>query len=171
MIPFRMCDPPSGSLLPKSEYEALTRAPQVYFDPIDASDIVVPVRNYFPETWYWALVDAETTQLTVPDLATTWVVNAICVNDKLGIGVLDPLTVQSTKRFLIDYRLPKSLTVGEVINVKLQLYVLIEADCFMLESEIEVTEGIRINGEAKRRACFCPNEENNPITFTLKGFS
>ena len=74
----------------KAEYEELTRAPQLYFDELIDSDVVVPLRNYFPETWYWSIVNQKSISLTVPDLATTWVANAICVDENLGIGVLDP---------------------------------------------------------------------------------
>ena len=63
----------------------------------------IPVRNYFPETWYWDLVDVGANSktdidLVAPDTTTTWIATAVCTNDKFGVGVIEaPVYLEASK--------------------------------------------------------------------------
>ena len=157
------------SQTPRSEYERLTLAPQTTFDDtIDVDQNEISLRNYFPETWFWSVLNRTTTSLTVPDAITTWVAQAICTNRELGIGIMEPaLRIESSKDFFLNFNLPQSITVGETIKLSVEVFVKTEVDCFMLESSISVGAGLIVQGVSDQKKCFCPLEPNNPITFSL----
>ncbi|KAM4706828.1 complement C3-like [Discoglossus pictus] len=98
----------------------------------DTSDDV-KIRTYFPESWSWHTITlpgssskSETVTVplnfTMPDSITTWVLQAISINQNKGVCVADPYEILVYKSFFVDLRLPYSVIRNEQVQIRAVIY-------------------------------------------------
>uniref|UniRef100_A0A3P8V405 Alpha-2-macroglobulin-like n=2 Tax=Cynoglossus semilaevis TaxID=244447 RepID=A0A3P8V405_CYNSE len=90
-------------------------------NPIEPEPIVT-VRNFFPETWIWDLVEVgsagvKDVSLTVPDTITTWETEAFCLSSQ-GIGLAPRKNITVFQPFFLELTLPYSIIRGEHFELK-----------------------------------------------------
>ena len=70
----------------------------------------VALRSFLPENWLFELTFAKGKvlkgEMTSPHTITSWVGEAICMNNELGLGVSKPSTLVISQDFLAEIRLP-----------------------------------------------------------------
>ncbi|KAG8435794.1 hypothetical protein GDO86_013655 [Hymenochirus boettgeri] len=90
-------------------------------------DMVETVRQYFPETWLWNLVETNSEgkadmELTVPDTITTWKAGMFCTSEKAGFGLSETVSLVSFQPFFLDLTLPYSAIRGEKFTLKASVF-------------------------------------------------
>ncbi|KAM4608152.1 alpha-2-macroglobulin-like [Discoglossus pictus] len=85
--------------------------------------LIETVRNYFPETWIWKLVETDSLgsaqlSLTVPDSITTWEVGMFCTSQDAGFGLANTISLVAFQPFFIDLTIPYSAVRGEKFILK-----------------------------------------------------
>uniref|UniRef100_A0A4W5JX13 Uncharacterized protein n=1 Tax=Hucho hucho TaxID=62062 RepID=A0A4W5JX13_9TELE len=84
------------------------------------------VRTFFPETWFWDLVEvgesgSADVPLTVPDTITTWETEVFCLAPSgFGLAPLVKLTV--SQPFFLELTLPYSVIRGEHFELKATVF-------------------------------------------------
>ncbi|XP_064141250.1 alpha-2-macroglobulin [Loxodonta africana] len=81
------------------------------------------VRTYFPETWIWSLVVANSSGVgevgvTVPDTITEWKAGALCLSNDTGLGLSLPATLKAFQPFFVELTMPYSVVRGEAFTLK-----------------------------------------------------
>ncbi|KAL9988942.1 hypothetical protein ACROYT_G003438 [Oculina patagonica] len=80
------------------------------------------VRSFFPETWIYdekvvgpgGLVQMD---VTIPDTITTWVMQAVAINNKTGLGLATPLRIVGKRDYFISLKMPYSVKRGEQVSL------------------------------------------------------
>ena len=54
---------------------------------------------------------------TVPDTITTWVMQAVAINNKTGLGLATPLKIVAKKNYFVSLTMPYSVKRGEQISL------------------------------------------------------
>uniref|UniRef100_A0A1B6KU32 TEP1-F n=1 Tax=Graphocephala atropunctata TaxID=36148 RepID=A0A1B6KU32_9HEMI len=85
------------------------------------------VRDYFPDTWIWNLVDTgKEGEITVdspaPDTITSWDTRVVCVSEREGLGVSFPTAVTVFVPFFLLIEAPYSIKKGESVSVRVVIY-------------------------------------------------
>ncbi|KAK2565794.1 Complement C3 [Acropora cervicornis] len=85
------------------------------------------VRSYFPETWIYTEETANSAGLvsldvTIPGTITTWVMQAVAINNKTGLGLATPLRIVGFREIFISLKLPYSVKRGEQFSVLITVY-------------------------------------------------
>ncbi|ELV12412.1 Alpha-2-macroglobulin [Tupaia chinensis] len=81
------------------------------------------VRKYFPETWIWDVVTADSTGVaevgvTVPDTITEWKAAAFCLSEDTGLGLSPPASLRAFQPFFVELTMPYSVIRGEAFTLK-----------------------------------------------------
>ncbi len=84
------------------------------------------VRQFFPETWVWSdlttdAVGKASKKLTAPDSITTWMLNAVALSPKAGLGI-SQAELKVLQPFFVSVDLVYSAIRGEQFPVKVALY-------------------------------------------------
>ncbi|XP_078345207.1 complement C3-like [Oculina patagonica] len=84
-------------------------------------DSAIP-RSYYPETWIYdeKVVGPSgfaTLFATIPDTITTWVTQAVAINNKTGLGLATPLRIVSKKEYFVSLKMPSLVKMGEQISL------------------------------------------------------
>ncbi|NXC13934.1 OVOS protein, partial [Corythaeola cristata] len=79
------------------------------------------VRKFFPETWFWDLVQTDSRGeanvfYTIPDTITEWKASAFCVQGDAGFGISSPVSLRAFQAFFVGLTLPYSVIRGETFN-------------------------------------------------------
>uniref|UniRef100_UPI0037E96FAE alpha-2-macroglobulin-like n=1 Tax=Semicossyphus pulcher TaxID=241346 RepID=UPI0037E96FAE len=87
---------------------------------------VETVRNFFPETWIWDLVEVgdsgmKDVPLTVPDTITTWETEAFCLSSQ-GFGLAPRKEITVFQPFFLELSLPYSIIRGENFELKATVF-------------------------------------------------
>ncbi|CAN9511028.1 unnamed protein product [Ophioblennius macclurei] len=127
----------------------------------DTFDIAfsVIVRTYFPQTWFWDLLDVgdsgrKDVSLTVPDTITTWETEAFCLSP-LGFGMAPRQKFNVFRPFLLGLQTPYSVIQGETFELKATVFNYLPS-CMMIAVRVVV------QGEDFGPAhffCLCENEQ------------
>eukprot|EP00092_Neocalanus_flemingeri_P108736 GFUD01139655.1.p1 GENE.GFUD01139655.1~~GFUD01139655.1.p1 ORF type:complete len:1716 (-),score=430.19 GFUD01139655.1:66-5213(-) len=94
----------------------------------------VSLRNYFPESWLFEFVylpetvASHASQLTSPHTITSWVGEAICMNNEFGLGVSKPASLLVSQDFFAEIRLPYSVKRGETFPLNVTVFNYIDAE-------------------------------------------
>ncbi|XP_027048067.1 ophiophagus venom factor-like [Pocillopora damicornis] len=80
------------------------------------------VRSFFPETWIYdekvvgpdGLVQMG---VTIPDTITTWVMQAVAINNRTGLGLATPLRILAWRPIFLSLKFPYSVKRGEQISI------------------------------------------------------
>ena len=73
---------------------------------------------------------------TIPDTITTWVMQAVAINNKTGLGMATPLRIVGYKDYFISLKMPYSVKKGEQVSLLATVFNYIN-------EEIRVSLGIR----------------------------
>ena len=55
--------------------------------------------------------------ITLPGTITTWVMQAVAVNNQTGLGLATPLRIVSEKNFFVTLKMPYSVKRGEQVSL------------------------------------------------------
>ena len=55
--------------------------------------------------------------VTMPDTITTWVMQAVAINNKTGLGLATPLSIVVKRDFFISLNMPYSVKRGEQVSL------------------------------------------------------
>ena len=55
--------------------------------------------------------------VTIPDTTTTWVMQAVAINNKTGMGIATPLRIVGFREYFISLKLPYSVKRGEQVSL------------------------------------------------------
>lgn len=55
--------------------------------------------------------------VTIPDTITTWVMQAVAINNQTGLGLATPLRVVGFLSFFISLKMPYSVKKGEQVSL------------------------------------------------------
>ena len=55
--------------------------------------------------------------VTIPDTITTWVMQAVAINNKTGLGLATPLRIVGFREYFISLKLPYSVKRGEQVSL------------------------------------------------------
>ena len=55
--------------------------------------------------------------VTIPDTITTWVMQAVAINNKTGLGLATPLRIVGFSKYFISLKLPYSVKRGEQVSL------------------------------------------------------
>lgn len=59
---------------------------------------------------------------TMPDTITTWVMQAVAINNKTGLGLATPLNIVVFKEIFVSVKMPYSVKKGEQISLLATVY-------------------------------------------------
>jgi CD109 antigen len=84
------------------------------------------IRQYFPETWLWEVVDIGaggkvSLPVVVPDSITTWMLRAVALSKEKGLGVTED-ELRAFQPFFVTIDLPYSAIRGEEFPVRVAIY-------------------------------------------------
>lgn len=84
------------------------------------------VRQLFPETWLWATLttnaaDRAAQRVTVPDSITTWMLRAVALSKRDGLGVAEA-QLRVFQPFFVQVDLPYAAVRGEELPARVALY-------------------------------------------------
>ena len=54
--------------------------------------------------------------VTIPDTLTTWVMQAVAINNRTGLGLATPLRIVAFREYFISLKLPYSVQRGEQVS-------------------------------------------------------
>ena len=55
--------------------------------------------------------------VTIPDTITTWIMQAVAINNKTGLGLATPLRILSKKDYFVQLKMPYSVKRGEQVSL------------------------------------------------------
>ncbi|RWS04405.1 CD109 antigen-like protein, partial [Dinothrombium tinctorium] len=127
----------TGIAIPISQ--PVSRPGVAFEDNIEAADMemdregdiqanTIKVRQFFPETWIWAMVDADKSgkasfTSNVPDTITSFFISAFALNEETGLGLSDLKTsVKVFRPFFVKLNLPYSVIRGETVAIQVTVY-------------------------------------------------
>ncbi|NXH14272.1 A2MG protein, partial [Bucco capensis] len=110
---------PALSLLEDFEDELLEHV-------LDGS-AVETTRKYFPETWIWELLPADSEgnaalEVTIPDTITEWKANAFCTSADTGFGLSPTVSLRAFQPFFVELTMPYSVVRGESFPLKATVF-------------------------------------------------
>ncbi|XP_068173227.1 alpha-2-macroglobulin-like isoform X2 [Antennarius striatus] len=90
------------------------------------SSPIETVRNFFPETWIWDLVEVgesgmKDVKFTVPDTITSWQTEAFCLSSQ-GFGLAPRRDMNVFQPFFLELSLPYSIIRGEQFELKATVF-------------------------------------------------
>nr|XP_034368490.1 murinoglobulin-1-like [Arvicanthis niloticus] len=116
MVQMAVPDVEYGESLLASKGQPLEEPPRK--DPLTET-----IRKYFPETWVWDIVTANSSgvaevEMTVPDTITEWKAGALCLSNDTGLGLSSVAPLQAFQPFFVELSLPYSVIRGETFMLK-----------------------------------------------------
>ncbi|KAK7882072.1 hypothetical protein WMY93_028246 [Mugilogobius chulae] len=133
---------------------------------------VQTVRNFFPETWIWDLVEVGDSghallPLTVPDTITTWETEAFCLSPVQGIGLAPRQQLTVFQPFFLELTLPYSIIRGETFELKATVFNYLSL-CMMMKVEAAPSLDFTLTplSSDQYTSCLCGNERKT-LSWTL----
>ncbi|NXV71443.1 A2MG protein, partial [Atlantisia rogersi] len=85
------------------------------------------VRKYFPETWIWDIVSANSEgnaelDVTIPDTITEWKANTFCTSADTGFGLSPTVSLRAFQPFFVELTMPYSVVRGESFTLKATVF-------------------------------------------------
>ena len=130
----------------------------------------VELRNYFPETWLFDMVDLDsngekTLSLEAPHTITTWVAETVCTDSVNGVQVSNLADLLVTQDFFADLNMPYSIKRGEEFPLNVSVFNTIEQK---LPITITIMKSPQFKVGREEQA-ICINADDNQInTFAVK---
>ena len=60
--------------------------------------------------------------VTIPDTITTWVMQAVAINEKTGLGLATPLRIVGRLDYFISLKIPYSVKRGEQVSLLVTVF-------------------------------------------------
>lgn len=104
------------------------------FDQVDSSAQTPRLRQHFPETWLWELLDAGpdgrlTVKKKAPDTITSWVLTAFSLDSIHGLGLSQsPSKLRVFRPFFVSLDLPYNVVRGEVVAIPVVVFNYLDRD-------------------------------------------
>ncbi len=122
--------PPLSTTTAGPQHEISHNKVAALAQPLGSANVrqnAVELRNYFPETWLFNLVelDAEGNaylDLEAPHTITTWVGEVLCSNAQSGLGISNKTNLLISQDFFADINMPYSVKRGEVLPVNVSVF-------------------------------------------------
>ncbi|XP_037370272.1 alpha-2-macroglobulin-like [Talpa occidentalis] len=121
------------------------------------------VRKYFPETWIWDLVVADSSGVaevgvTVPDTITEWKAGAFCLSKETGLGLSPPASLRVFQPFFVELTLPYSVIRGEAFTLKATVLNYLPS-CIRVSVQLEASPAFLADPREKEQEshCICGN--------------
>jgi CD109 antigen len=128
------------------------------------------VRQFFPETWVWSDLTTDATgkvskKLNAPDSITTWMLNAVALSPKNGLGITQA-ELKVLQPFFVSVDLVYSAIRGEQFPVKVALYNYSQqTEDFTVE--LDRANWFDLLGQASQTITVGPNDVKG-VAFTIK---
>ncbi|XP_057695614.1 alpha-2-macroglobulin-like [Corythoichthys intestinalis] len=129
------------------------------------------IRNFFPETWLWDLVDVGNSgmrdiSLKAPDTITTWETEAFCLSSQ-GFGLAPRQKLTVFQPFFLELTLPYSIKRGEHFELKATVFNFL-SKCIMVRVTPAASSAFSLtplSGD-EYNSCLCGNERKT-LRWTL----
>ncbi|XP_005157429.1 complement C4-B isoform X1 [Danio rerio] len=97
------------------------------FDEIVINEDLIYIRNYFPQSWMWTVIESDNKglirhEVVAPDSITTWEVQAVGISPTKGFCIAEPKPLTVFKDFFLSVNLPYSVKRNEQLQVKAVVY-------------------------------------------------
>ena len=128
------------------------------------------LRNYFPETWLFKLVELDSNgekilPLEAPHTITTWIAETVCTDAVNGAQVSEKANLLVTQDFFADINMPFSIKRGEQFPLNVSVFNTIDQK---LPMTINLKESEQFKaGPLEENVCLQP-EDNHIKTFDVK---
>jgi len=131
----------------------------------------VDLRNYFPETWLFNLIDLDDNgehsfEVNAPDTVTTWIGDAFCTSQESGISVAKEQQFVVDQDFFIDMKLPYSIKRDELLSLNVTAFNSLNELALPLKIKILKSDDYKL-GNAETEICVQP-QDSLTETFTVK---
>ncbi|XP_012588028.1 PREDICTED: alpha-2-macroglobulin [Condylura cristata] len=166
----KVCSEPQHYMMPVSQrllaspVSAELRTAGEFMNMIHISEpLTETVRKYFPETWIWDLVAADSSGVaevgvTVPDTITEWKAGAFCLSKDTGLGLSPPTSLRVFQPFFVELTLPYSVVRGEAFTLKATVLNYLSA-CIRVSMQLEASPAfLAVPREKEQEShCICGN--------------
>nr|XP_020143340.1 alpha-2-macroglobulin-like [Microcebus murinus] len=122
------------------------------------------VRKYFPETWIWDLVVADSSGVaevgvSVPDTITEWKAGALCLSQDTGLGLSLTASLRVFQPFFVELTMPYSVIRGEAFTLRASV-VNYHPKCLLIFVHLEATPAFQAVPVEKEQetVCVCGDE-------------
>ena len=144
-------------------------SPAAPVEEIEAPEI--DLRNYFPETWLFDLVDLDSNgqhsmDVEAPDTVTTWIGDAFCTSSEFGISVAKEQQLVVDQDFFIDMKLPFSIKRDELLPLNVTAFSKLKEMNLPLKIKVIESDGYKL-GASEYQVCVKP-QDSETQTFTVK---
>ena len=144
-------------------------SPATIVEEIEAPEI--DLRNYFPETWLFDLVDLDASgkhsmDVEAPDTVTTWVGDAFCTSSEFGISVAKEQQLIVDQDFFIDMKLPFSIKRDELLPLNVTAFSKLKELNLPLKIKVIESDDYKLDG-SEYQVCVKP-QDSETQTFTVK---
>ncbi len=131
----------------------------------------IEVRDYFPETWLFDLVelDAEGNaylDVEAPHTVTTWVTDAICTHEEHGLGISNATGLLVSQDFFVDVGMPYSVKRGEVLPVNVSIFSTVDRT-LPIRLSLRESEAFEVDQGPSSDLCL-GGKDNRVSTFTIR---
>ncbi len=131
----------------------------------------VEVRNYFPETWLFDLVELDeqgsaSLDLEAPHTVTTWVGDVVCAHPDAGLAVSDRAELLVKQDFFADILMPYSVKRGEILPVNVSVFNSVEDRSLPIRLSVVDSDALKVDPMSED---VCVEGGDNDIrTFTVR---
>uniref|UniRef100_A0A672JGC3 Alpha-2-macroglobulin domain-containing protein n=1 Tax=Salarias fasciatus TaxID=181472 RepID=A0A672JGC3_SALFA len=130
---------------------------------IPSAPPIETVRNFFPETWIWDLVEVgesgrKDVPLKVPDTITTWETEAFCLSPQ-GFGLAPRQKFTVFQPFFLELTIPYSIIRGENFELKATVFNYLTS-CLMISVTPSPSSDYTLTPlpEQQLTSCLCGSE-------------
>jgi hypothetical protein len=133
----------------------------------------IELRNYFPETWLFELVDLDTDgqynrDINTPHTITTWIGETFCTHESTGVAVSEPANLLVKQDFFVDLKLPYSVKRGEILPVNISAFNSLDQRSLPLKLSV-LSAPFEEYKLGRSEAQVCLNaQDSHTETFTVK---
>ena len=130
----------------------------------------IELRNYFPETWLFDLIDLDETgagelQLSAPHTITTWIAEVICSSEEQGMTVSNKSSLVVTQDFFADLSMPYFVKRGEILPINISVFNNVDRG---LPMKLSLRESDEFKVDASSQAVCVPASSNEIKSFVIK---
>jgi hypothetical protein len=131
------------------------------------------LRNYFPETWLFDLVDLDTDgqynmDVTTPHTITTWIGEAFCTHELTGFAIAESSNLLVNQDFFVDLKLPYSVKRGEIFQLNISAFNSLELRRLpLMLSVLTSPEDEYKLGTSETNVCVNP-QDSHTESFSIK---
>ncbi|KAK7171995.1 hypothetical protein R3I93_004325 [Phoxinus phoxinus] len=128
---FKQCCEAANERRKREKFErrktSLGRVTDDTLDEIVINEDAIYLRKYFPQSWMWTVIEADSTGIirhdaVSPDSITTWEIQAVGISSTKGFCIAEPKPLKVFQDFFLSVNLPYSVKRNEQLQVKAVVY-------------------------------------------------